>query len=109
MKKRIVLFTNSYPYDSAKENSFYDQEIIHLKNNFDEVIIVPLSTKGISLINYDNVKVEKGLSSIFDNISKGEILFNGLASKLAFNEFYKRPILLLNIQAFIKGKPTNKV
>ena len=52
MKKKLFIFTNSYPYSKATEDTFLDPEIDILKKYFD-VHIVPLS-KGGTLKKLDN-------------------------------------------------------
>lgn len=42
----LVIFTASYPYDAAVEQSFLDTEIELLSQNFDRVILIPRICKG---------------------------------------------------------------
>jgi len=52
MKKKLFIFTNSYPYNKAAEDTFLDPEIDIIKKYFD-VHIVPLSNGG-TLKKIDN-------------------------------------------------------
>jgi glycosyltransferase involved in cell wall biosynthesis len=46
VRKTLLLFTGSYPFAAAAENTFLPQEIAVLRTRFDALILVPTSTSG---------------------------------------------------------------
>jgi len=101
--KKILLFTGSYPFSSASENTFIDPELPHLLSNFDEVIFVPRSLDGEltnpdlfieasfnKVINFTNIyKIKLLLRCIFSNIFHKEV------KKIVFsNRFPLRSIII---------------
>lgn len=47
-KKRLLLFTVSYPYDFAKEANFILPELKYWQSQYDEVVLVPSLVKGVA-------------------------------------------------------------
>jgi len=61
--RTIVLFTASYPYSIAVENTFLEEELYYL-NKYFKVFIVPLSRKGTKsdfIVKLDNITVYEDL------------------------------------------------
>lgn len=87
--KKIVLFTGSYPFSSASENTFIDPEIPYLKSNFDEVILVPRSIDG-HLTNTD-LTIETSFSKIlkFTTSYRIKLLLRCLVSPIFYKEIKK--------------------
>jgi glycosyltransferase involved in cell wall biosynthesis len=74
--RTIVLFTTSYPYDIALENTFLEEELLYLNKNF-KIILIPQLKKGRKsnfIQSLNNVEVwedlpdfsKKYLFNIFD-------------------------------------------
>lgn len=64
MKTRLYLFTGSYPYSVAAENTFLPQEIAVLSKRFDEVVLVPLSIEGDrETVSLANVTVDEDFAA----------------------------------------------
>lgn len=61
----LVLFTSSYPYDFAGEQTFLKGEIDILCKRFDRVIIVPRMAKGKRLPVPDAVEVDESFARSF--------------------------------------------
>jgi glycosyltransferase involved in cell wall biosynthesis len=56
--KILFLFTGSYPFPGAKEDTFLTQEIVVLRHYFDQIYICPFDCRGKPIkVEFDNVKV----------------------------------------------------
>ena len=55
----LFLFTASYPYDSAAEQTFLSDEVVYLKKEFDRVILVPRDCTGKRLPLPDGIEVDE--------------------------------------------------
>lgn len=62
-KKKVILFTGSFPYAEAKEDGFIMPELPILSEKFEKVVIVPLSATGslVSLQDYKNINTDTNL------------------------------------------------
>src|SRR4051812_45174998 len=59
LRQTLLLFTGSYPFAVAAENSFLPQEIEVLARSFESVILIPTATGGArETINASNVTVD---------------------------------------------------
>jgi glycosyltransferase involved in cell wall biosynthesis len=69
----LILFSESFPYSIAQENTFIFPEINALCNSFDKVIIVPLNNIGsqVDLGKYSNIIVDES----FANSNRKKIIF----------------------------------
>jgi colanic acid/amylovoran biosynthesis glycosyltransferase len=80
----LILFTETFPYDGAFEQTFLSQEIGYLVEGFDRVIIVPGRCEGIRCSLPQGVIVEEGYSSA--TWPKGQILKAAILSPLLYTE-----------------------
>ena len=91
----VILFTHSYPYDVAVEQTFLYPEIEVLSRNFDQIIIVPEIAEGNLASLPGNVEVATSLAT-FENsfTAKLRYSFKALLSSLFSQELRNRPSLL---------------
>ncbi len=67
-KNRLVLFTFQFPY--GEQETFLENEIAYLSQDFSEITIVPLfSAEKLRAISCENVKVQKAVFAGKDKIS----------------------------------------
>jgi glycosyltransferase involved in cell wall biosynthesis len=67
----VVLFTGSYPYDAAAEQTFLDKEVEYLSSNFDKVVLVPQNCSGNRYVTPSNVEVIQDYSDMDDPRNSG--------------------------------------
>jgi len=91
----VILFTHSYPYDVAVEQTFLDPEIEVLSRNFDQIIIVPEIAEGNRASLPGNVEVATSLAT-FENsfAAKLRYSFKALLSSLFSQELRNHPSLI---------------
>ena len=61
----VLLFSNSYPYDYATEQTFLNGEVEVLRKRFERVILVPRIAKGNLLPIPEGVEVDTSFASSF--------------------------------------------
>ena len=62
---RLLLFTGSYPYPVAAENTFLPQELEVLTGHFQRIVVVPISTEGKPVeVAFPNVNIETGFANL---------------------------------------------
>ena len=96
-KQQIILFTASYPYDSAKEASFIEPEIEFL-NKYFEIILIPSQTSGPKHKLPVDIKIIEGYSQIYNQnnfLLLKKILLLILNLKF-FLQIVKKPIFFFN-------------
>jgi colanic acid/amylovoran biosynthesis glycosyltransferase len=92
----LVLFTKSYPYDIAAEQTFLGHEIPHLVRSFDRVIVVPRMIKGNLLTVPSSVEIENGLAAFYrENAGIVSTTLNALGSPYFYQELRSKLHLLL--------------
>lgn len=64
-KMILLLFSHSYPYDYATEQTFLEGEVEILRKRFERVILVPRMAKGNLLSVPDGVEVETSFAESF--------------------------------------------
>ena len=63
--KELLLFTGSYPYPVAAENTFLPQELNVLGSYFQRIVVAPVSIDGEPIeANFPNVSVETGFAKV---------------------------------------------
>jgi colanic acid/amylovoran biosynthesis glycosyltransferase len=91
----LILFTTSYPYDFASEQTFLQREIPYLEEKFDKVLLVPRICRGNKLDVPHGVEVDKNFA---DYIKKNSNIFrfviNVMNSKTVCQELSSQPSLL---------------
>jgi len=103
--KTIIIFTESFPYSSAAEDTFIIPELKALKASFERIIIAPLNLDGVKadldpdcILNrdYSRYMHEK---NIFRKISN---IFMLIISPLFYSELIARPSVLTSLKLFNK-------
>lgn len=87
--KKVILFTGSYPFSSASENTFIDPEIPYLCSNFDNVILVPRSLDGE--LTKSDLTIETSFSNLlkFTNLYKLKLFIRCIFSGIFYKEIKK--------------------
>lgn len=98
----LVLFTASYPYDATTEKTFLKEEIHHLAEAFEKVVLVPRNCKGQRLPVPNNVMVVDGYASFLKNPLKIYLIPKILASDIFHRELAARPMILFHPQLFFR-------
>lgn len=91
----LVLFTLSYPYDVAMEQTFIDPEIEYLTSNFDRVIIVPELLEGKKFSVPAKVEVEESYALIRQSgCQVTKTLFRAFLLRSFYEDLLTRPSIL---------------
>lgn len=104
-KTTLILFTGSYPYSKAAEDTFLNPEIGYLVSNFDEVIIVPEILDGDKQEISHNIKIEESYAKELEHksiVKKISIIFLALTSILFYNEILSKPNILFHIRMLLR-------
>ncbi|MBK6644609.1 MAG: hypothetical protein IPG44_02470 [Anaerolineales bacterium] len=105
----VLLFSNSYPFDYATEQTFLKGEVEILRKQFERVVLVPRIVKGNRLPAPDGVEVDTSFAECF-TLSK-RIVESALAlfSKDFYLDIKKRlpsslkPAYLRRLFSFVAG------
>jgi glycosyltransferase involved in cell wall biosynthesis len=99
----VVIFTHSFPFDFAAEQTFIGNEILHLKEKFERVLLVPKVTKGKRLPLPDCVEVDESYAEFFKTSSRLDRLMEYAAkSRIVNRELEKNKMLLLSPSKVLK-------
>lgn len=99
----LIIFTKSYPYDFAAEQTFLHREISHLAEKFDKVVLMPKVCSGYRFDVPDGVEVDESFAGfIRKNSSVFRFVMNVLNSKTIYQELRAHPSLLLFPAKFLK-------
>lgn len=94
----LFLFTASYPYDNAAEQTFLSDEVVYLKKEFNRVILVPRDCTGNRLPLPDGVEVDESYAS-FLAANRVKALSTAIFSSHFFADIFSRPSILFNKEA----------
>ena len=103
---KIYLFTDSYPYPSASENTFLDPELPHLLAVFPSVTIIPKDNAGEAAPVAREIVVDISLSEILKSsplYSFFQYTLLALASKVFYQEILKTPPVTLHPGSILKN------
>jgi glycosyltransferase involved in cell wall biosynthesis len=89
----IIIFTTSYPYDGAVEQSFLDPEIKLLSQNFDRVILIPKECRGNLLPIPAGVELITEYAAYLASADKSAYI-PVVFSRFLYQEILSRPSLL---------------
>ncbi len=90
MDKTILLFTQSYPYLKAAENTFLKYELAFLAKFFDRIVIVPHTIGGEKDKISENIIVNESFAHSFDNDnSMLKKIMRGIDMRLIISELNK--------------------
>lgn len=92
----LILFTASYPFDIANEQNFLNEEIRHLAENFERVVLIPRKCNGEKLPVPHNVEVVEDYFLFLESANKLSIAVRVLASRLFYRDLVTHPWLLFH-------------
>ena len=92
----LVLFTASYPFDAATEQTFLSEEIKHLAESFERVVLVPRKCAGTKLPVPHNVEVEEDYFSFLESANRFSVAISVFASPLFYRDLLSHPWLLFH-------------
>ena len=98
----LVLFTASYPYDTATEQTFLKEEIKYLAAAFEKVVLVPRNSKGQQLPVPGNVIVVNDYSLFLKNPLKIFLVPRILTSNVFYHDLKTRSWILFNPRSFFR-------
>jgi colanic acid/amylovoran biosynthesis glycosyltransferase len=103
--KTLFLFTSSYPYTSAAEDTFIEPELPHLHQRFKDVIIIPRTLQGTCAQVPSYIHVDTSLgeqlklgTGIFSNLN---ICFSAFLSKIFYHELVRKPKVVFHFNSLI--------
>jgi glycosyltransferase involved in cell wall biosynthesis len=106
--KRIVLFTDTFPYRGVTESTFISPELQSLSERFNEIILIPSQNKGnlFDLSEYKNVRVESSYAlsiKVRSSLSLCRVVFSkiGLLSIMKECKYIKNRQQLFSLLRFI--------
>jgi glycosyltransferase involved in cell wall biosynthesis len=105
VEKTLFLFTSSYPYSSAAEDTFIEPELPHLQKHFKTIIMIPRTLRGTraqvpAYINVDTSLGEK--LRLGDGILPAlNICLNAILSKIFYYELIKKKKLLFHYRSLM--------
>lgn len=85
----LLLNTESYPFDGASERTFIKDELPFLVRNFDRVVIVPSSLKGIRLSVAGDVEVDETYAKELNDLGRIRVASYALISGLLAGDLSK--------------------
>lgn len=97
----LFLFSETYPYDGAAEQTFLQKEIEMLEKRFDRVIVVPRRCEGQLLSFSSGVEVDTSYASYLKS-QYIQMFFCALISPYTYLDLWKRPAILGNLTAFTR-------
>lgn len=95
----LVLFTQSYPYAVAMENTFIEPELPYLRAAFERVIVVPVQCGGARTRVPADVEVDESLAERLAGASRLELGARALRSPLARRELLGQRWIVRNPRA----------
>lgn len=99
----LLLFTSSYPYDSAAEYPFIQPEIHHLVERFEKIVMVPKACKGKRLPLPPGVEVDDQYADFLQRNSRPHKMIRmAFSSQIFFQEIHKHPAILLYPSKILK-------
>jgi hypothetical protein len=94
--RTLLVFTDSFPYGAALEDTFLGPELEHLQRAFSSVVIVPSRRGGPRAVLPDAVDVDESLADVFARIARPMLALRGSMSRLTWGDLRARPNLALS-------------
>ena len=99
----LIIFTHSYPYDFAAEQTFISREIHHLIKNFDRVVLVPRICRGKKFAFPATVEVDESYAAFLKrNSGLPQLLKLAFRSSQFYKEIQKNTTVLLHPSKILK-------
>jgi colanic acid/amylovoran biosynthesis glycosyltransferase len=96
----LVLFTASYPFDAATEQTFLKDEVQQLATSFERVVLVPRRCQGTKLPLPPNVEVVEDYFTYLQSANRFLATLRVLTAPLFYRDLLKYPWLLLHMPSF---------
>ena len=100
--KSLILFTQSYPYTEAAEHSFLKNEIPLLIPNFEQIILVPKSTKGEKINLPKGIILDETLAIYLNNRRRYKKIFKRMVYYNIIVEIINKPQILFKFKFLYK-------
>lgn len=98
----LVLFSSSYPYGTATDQTFLKEEIQYLATTFEKVVLVPRKCEGQRLPVPHNVIVADGYSSFLKNPLKPYLVLKIFTSNIFYRDLATRPSIIYKPQLLFR-------
>jgi colanic acid/amylovoran biosynthesis glycosyltransferase len=95
----LLLFTGSYPFRIAVEDSFIKPELPYLREVFGRVVLVPSRCEGDRSEVPERVQVDESLARQMKEASARGLVVRGLRSRLTRQDVWEHPTLLVQPKA----------
>jgi colanic acid/amylovoran biosynthesis glycosyltransferase len=95
----LVIFTASYPFSTASEQTFIGRELPYLVRNFDRIIFVPQVRKMATPVIPMTAEVDEGFVEFLDRNTPWGIIKKAFLSLSFYSEIRTRPSILLSLSA----------
>lgn len=98
----LLIFSSSYPYDRAIEQSFLEMELHEFKQKFSRIVLVPKSCSGNRLPVLEGVEVDESFSGLWRWHTR--ILFAVLAffSPYFYKDIFRKGLFAFSIGYLVK-------
>jgi colanic acid/amylovoran biosynthesis glycosyltransferase len=94
--KQLLLFTELFPYGLNSEQAFIQNEIKHLCNKFDKVIVFPSLITG-EQTSFGNYNVNISLSNALTKKRKWEYFLISISNKFLYKDLIAKKITFWNL------------
>jgi glycosyltransferase involved in cell wall biosynthesis len=99
----LLVFTESFPYEAALEDTFLTPELPHLRAAFDRVVLIPSSQAGRRINVLDGIEVVEDLAALLAAHSgRREVVARAALSRLFRTDIAERPSLLSRRRALAR-------
>lgn len=105
---KLIIFTESYPYSHAAEDSFIEPELKACQREFSRIIIIPAQLKGTRALVSNEVTVDEGYAKYLTNRSHGLIGKIILVWKILLSQLFWQEILS-DLTAFFRPADTARI
>jgi len=95
----LLFFTDSFPYDIGKEQTFLEPQMPHLQASFDRVVIIPSRIGGSRVSLPGSTEVDEGLARVLGSTRPLDLVVRALTSRLFWADVRDRPGILRSRQA----------
>ncbi len=90
--RTLLLFTESYPYPTGREDTFVGPQLPYLQAVFERVILVPSQTIGERAALPDGIEVDESLAArLGDGTNRGALVLRAVGSRVTWDEIARQP------------------
>lgn len=99
-KPTLLLLTESWPYDLAREDTFLAPQLPYLERAFERVIVIPSFRGGGRFQLPNTVEIDESLADLLArNSTPLALIRRAFASRLTYRDIRERPSVLTSRQA----------